>query len=891
MNNSCFRFIVLYLLFFNANILYGQNKLIDSSIFNRWPNIQSPLITSDGKYVLYIIENISINKNEIIIRSISTNWLIKLTVPSGSLITEFTPDNKRALFLAQGDSLCIMELGKYYKYIPQVNSFSIPKNGNGEWVAIKKSNQDDELLILNLNTQKSFTYKNVNYYHFSNNGKSIIIKQNSMNKESIVWLNLNDGYLNKIWEGENAGSLTLDDEGGKLAFLSTNRFKGEKSVLLIYYNYLENKLDTIIENKSNDLLRDFKIERINFFLFNAEYLIVSLKEKNEIQNKADDLGLKVWNYMDTKLQSQQIKELYSKSYLATIQIKQKNIVRLQEDNENLNYYITPDMTSDLALFTQTQGDCGKNEDEWNSSCIKSWFLINIKSGTRKRINAFDLNNQKTEYKISPLGKYILYYKDDDYYCYNTSNGEIRNISKNIKTDWNVAENLNKKGPLAFNNPRGIAGWFEGDEEVLLYDHYDIWRVDLTGDKAPTNVTNGYGFSHNTVFSIIETPGPTVFNIRQTILLSAFNILNKQNGFFKKKIGVNGNPDLLTMGPYIYYLPLYGINNRNGLHPIKAAKSNTYIVRRESSTESPNYSVTNDFIKFKSISNIYPEKGFNWLKSELHTWTMPDGKITQGILYKPQDFDSTKKYPIIFDIYEKKSDILNAYIKPEPLCNGCSANTPLLVSNGYLVFMPDINFELNNTGESALNAILSATNYIQQFPWVDTSKMGIQGCSFGGYETNYIITHSNIFAAACTAAGVSDLISNFGTLREDSYSYQGLNQYRFDKMIWESPDLFVKNSPVFWVNKVTTPLLLFHTTYDEGVNFNQAIEFFTALRRLGKRVWLLEYSNGNHGVHGLSAEDFSIRMFQFFDHYLKLKQAPIWMTQGIKAKDIGVNKGL
>jgi dipeptidyl aminopeptidase/acylaminoacyl peptidase len=312
----------------------------------------------------------------------------------------------------------------------------------------------------------------------------------------------------------------------------------------------------------------------------------------------------------------------------------------------------------------------------------------------------------------------------------------------------------------------------------------------------------------------------------------------------------------------------------------------------SATESPNYFSTTDFKNFTRLSDLHPEKNYNWLTTELLTWKTLDGSFSQGVLYKPENFDPHKKYPVIFHYYQILSDGLNAYLKPEP--SDGRLHIPWFVSNGYLVFTPDIHFKIGEPGNSAYNAVISAANYLSKMPFIDAKKMGIQGISFGGFQTNYLVTHTNIFAAACSASGATDLIGKYGSLKEESTSSQGYyetGQGRIGATLWQRPDLYIKNSPVLRADKVITPFLIFHTTNDSGVLFPQAIEFFTALRRLGKKVWMLEYNEGDHGVSGKSAADFSIRLGQFFDHYLKGALPPKWMTQGIPAKMKGIENGL
>jgi dipeptidyl aminopeptidase/acylaminoacyl peptidase len=307
----------------------------------------------------------------------------------------------------------------------------------------------------------------------------------------------------------------------------------------------------------------------------------------------------------------------------------------------------------------------------------------------------------------------------------------------------------------------------------------------------------------------------------------------------------------------------------------------YLVARSTATESVNYFVTTDFIKFKRLTYNFPEKSYNWLSTELVKWTTPEGKQLDGILYKPEDFDPRKKYPVIFYFYRKASSNLNSYMLPLE-CPGCIIDIPSYVSNGYLVFTPDIYFIKGKTGQSALSAISSAVSKLKELFYVNGSKIGIQGCSFSGFTTNYILTHSTLFAAACSASGLTDLISGYNSINSGLIKQSQFESgaYQIGGTLWEVPQNYIENTPVLFTNRLTTPLLMMHTTADVSIPFSNALELFLAAKRLGKKVWMLQYGGGNsHTLEGIEGRDFMLRMKQFFDFYLKDSLPPKWMLYG------------
>jgi dipeptidyl aminopeptidase/acylaminoacyl peptidase len=373
------------------------------------------------------------------------------------------------------------------------------------------------------------------------------------------------------------------------------------------------------------------------------------------------------------------------------------------------------------------------------------------------------------------------------------------------------------------------------------------------------------------------------------MLTAFSHDSQESGFFSKRIDEKGDPLLLTMGPYNYQIIAVA-----DVDSARSGGTSAYLVSRESVSDSRNLLVTTNFKTFAAVSDVHPERNYNWLTAELMKWTLPDGSSNLGVLYKPENFDPTKKYPVIFYYYEILSNELYKYKVPAPASG--RMDIPTFVSNGYLVFTPDIHYKVGHPMMSAVDAVDSAAEYLATKPWADGSKFGLQGISFGGIETNYIVAHSHLFAAANAASGIADFDSGYDSIAGNGSSLQVMyewTQMRIGATLWQRPDLYLENSAVMHADDVTTPLLIMHTDKDGVCLFPQAVEFFTALRRLGKKVWMLEYEDYDHGLPDESpaAADFTIRLSQFFDYYLKGALPPRWMTVGIPARLKRIDAGL
>jgi dipeptidyl aminopeptidase/acylaminoacyl peptidase len=291
-----------------------------------------------------------------------------------------------------------------------------------------------------------------------------------------------------------------------------------------------------------------------------------------------------------------------------------------------------------------------------------------------------------------------------------------------------------------------------------------------------------------------------------------------------------------------------------------------------------------------ISDTNPQqKEYLWGTVELVTWKAADGKPIEGLLYKPENFDPGKKYPMLVYYYERNSDLLHQYTPPAP--SASSINRTYCVSNGYLVFIPDIRYRIGHPGRSAMDCIIPGVKALIKSGFVDSSRIGIQGQSWGGYQTAFLITQTSMFRCAFAGAAVSNMTSAYGGIRWESGRVREMlyekSQSRIGATLWERPDLYIENSPLFHADRVTTPLLLMHNDNDGAVPWYQGIEFFTALRRLNKPVWMLVYNNEEHNlVQTKNRKDLSTRMMQFFDHFLKGAPMPVWMSRGLPA----INKG-
>lgn len=849
----------------------GSKPPVDLSVLGKFPAISGATLSNDGNYVIYSVNNPATFTNTSYLQSLQSDWNIKL----GAVACQFTADNKYVIYQEGKDSLALLLLAnKQAEHLVNISSYKV--SDDGKWIAYVTSQK--KLILKNLDTKKEQSLEEATDYFFSPTG--IFIQSLQGGNYSLSLFTFNDNAPRPIWKGQEAekpGNYTFSKDGKMLAYVTENK-TGKK--LWSYKTGTDGAVEIAGQELSN-VSADLFFNGINFkgFTDDGSGLFIELKEKKSVTPVK---SVDIWSTADTRLQSEQLKQLKPKTFIALVSIATNKIIQLEKINDKLI-----SVAGDYVLVANIKGDASFDEWYWNKAIKSEVWLISLKEGTRNIIADSLPSALAMSYWLSPTGKYVIYYDagKKNYFSYETATGIKKNITQNVNAEWTKYDKRDIKMGKYMPIFSGSAGWLKDDKAIILYSQCDIYLCDPSGKSAPINLTNGLGKKNNIEFRL-AIENSQVFNDGETIYLSAFNRINKKDGFYKVELGKNKSPELLTVESAIYkgtwederFIPVY---------PVKAKDAQVYVVRKMTASESPNYYWTADFRDFHKITDIHPEKHYNWLTTELINWKTTDGKSCQGILYKPQDFDPAKKYPVIFHYYERVTEALNIFISPD-ISHG-ELNIPFFVSNGYLVFTPDFVYEQGHPGNSVLNIAVSAAQHLSKLPYVDSKHIGLQGHSRGGWETNYLITHTSIFAAAVSASGMSNYISLFNGIRSfrNGISRQSaFEQYyqRIGATLWDKPELFIENSPVFKVNKITTPVLMMCNKEDDDVPFEQGIEFFTALRRSGKKAWLLQYDEGDHMVFGDDAKDFTRRMLQFFDCYLKNEKPPKWMLDGVPARE-------
>ena len=513
---------------------------------------------------------------------------------------------------------------------------------------------------------------------------------------------------------------------------------------------------------------------------------------------------------------------------------------------------------------------------WLGEAAKDLAVVDIQTG---KVTPFKKEIVTTP-RISPNGKYAYGYSEADttLWVYHIITGVFSLMNtRGVSIFYDEMHDLPGRP-----NSYGIAGWTANDEDLILYDRYDIWKWSPLKSKTPVRLTNGR--ASQMIHRYIHTD-------REHDNISATDLWL-----------VHVTDDVSKSSKYAWYSPVAMTIDSGDLLPYqftrsvtKARTTDSFLFTKENFTTFPDLEISNDRLKTShKISNANPQqKEYRWGTIEIYEWMDWDSVMRRGLLVKPHGFDPLRSYPTIVNFYERYTDALHHHPTPEP--HRSTINYAFYASRGYVIFNPDISYQIGLPGESAYKIVMSGVQSLVKNRIADPENLGLQGHSWGGYQIAYIVTRTDMFKCAEAGASVVNMTSAYGGIRWGTglarmFQYEQA-QSRLGKSLWEDPQRYIANSPLFKIDKIETPLLLLHNDEDAAVPFEQGIEFYLALRRLGKKAWLLNYRGEPHWpVKWHNRKDFQIRMSQFFDHYLKGAPMPRWMETGIPALQRGIDRG-
>ncbi|MCR4410099.1 MAG: prolyl oligopeptidase family serine peptidase [Candidatus Saccharicenans sp.] len=738
----------------------------------------------------------------------------------------------------------------------------------------KKKEPGTELVIRNLETNETISVQEVSEYTWSKNGRYLAYAVSSKKPEDdgAFILDPSSGKTIALLKGQgHYVKLAFDERGQQLAFLSDRDSYQEKASPYKLYLWQEKmaaavevagpKTTALPPGHSPSENREPSFSRDGSLLF---FGYAPVPEPAP-EDAPEPVKVDIWSWTDPELQPMQkvrADEEKKKNFLAVCHLntKDKKMVRLASED-----------LPEIRLSDDSQKALGSNPlpyrqlVSWDRS-YSDYYLVDIKTGARTKI----LEKFPSSVSFSPGGNYLVYYDDqtDAWYTYRLADGRRFDLTSRLGVNFFREEWDTPSEPPAY----GLAGWTENDASVLIYDRYDLWEIKPDGSSAKV-LTGKYGRENKVNFRYLRLdPEEKAISLKKPLILLGTNEITKASGFFRLDVGRGDKPEKL-----IYMDKLLG-----GLQ--KAKKADRYVFTIQTFEEFPDLWVSGpDFGNARKVSQANPQQAeYLWGQAELITYLNADGKELQAVLIKPENFDPKQKYPLMVYIYERLSDQLHRYYAPGP---GTNINFTRYVSNGYVILMPDIVYEVGYPGLSSLKCVVPAVETVVGMGFIDPRRIGIQGHSWGGYQITYLITRTNIFAACEAGAAVSNMVSAYGGIRwgtgmSRAFQYEK-TQSRIGTPPWERALQFIENSPIFWVERVQTPYLTIHNDEDDAVPWYQGIEFFTALRRLGKPAWMFVFNGEKHGLRQRENQKYwTVHLDEFFDHYLKGAPQPEWMKKGV-----------
>ncbi|WP_421918759.1 alpha/beta hydrolase family protein [Marinifilum sp.] len=916
-----------------VNLSANAQKIpLKHSDYDNWKNLKNQQISANGEWISYEV-NPQKGDGFLYLYQVKTKTLDSI---ARGYEAEFSPASKVLTFKikAQYDTLRQAKLNKVDKKdlpkdsigiwnlkskrilkVAKLKSFQMPEE-KGEWMAyhlempkekkgslakdslkakpsIKKGSKRKDkikkgkLVIKNFVNDNEFEFDNVTDYALARNGNAVSFIQSVGDSIQTALVKIFHGKsekVNQVFEKEGkADKATISANGDQISFIFSADTTKNKCFEL-YYGDVNSNSKRIVDTLSQQIQDNWTVSENGdiYFSRNGENLFFGVAPKPEKEVKdtlldEEKYHLDVWNWKDPLLQPQQkvqAEKEMKRSWLAVYHTKEGKLLQLANqqmrrvdlyDHGNMKWALGSSALPYQQLISW---------DGW----YKDYYLVNAKTGKKELV----LKKKNSEVGISPAQKYMIWYETQDsiWYSYQIETKKIRALTKKIKANFYNETHDTPNDP----KPYGVVGWTKDDKRVIIQDRYDFWMIDPAGIKPAVNLTNAYGRRKHIRFDYLKLDDEERFvDLKKPVLLGAFHELNKKSGIYL--LQEEDNPKEVLFEDARFY------------EPIKAKSANQLLFKRSTFVDFPNLYTSNlSLTNQVQVSDANPQqKSFNWGSVDLVDWISGDGEKLQGLLYKPEDFDPKKKYPMLVYFYERTSDALHAYHTPQP--NRSIINPSYCVSNGYLIFMPDITYhKVGYPGESAYSSVVTGTlAMMNRYDFIDKENIALQGQSWGGYQIAYLITRTDLFKCAMAGAPVSNMTSAYGGIRWESgmsrmFQYER-TQSRIGGTLWNSTLQYIENSPVFFAPKIKTPLLMMHNDNDGAVPWYQGIELFVAMRRLQKPCWMLTYNKEAHNLKKRpNRMDLSIRTMQFFDYYLKGEPAPLWMTDGIPALKKGKMDG-
>jgi len=472
------------------------------------------------------------------------------------------------------------------------------------------------------------------------------------------------------------------------------------------------------------------------------------------------------------------------------------------------------------------------------------------------------------FSISPDGKQLCFRASGaaetgfDVYVVNIGGGEVRNLTRFAAQASD--EQTAKKYRWYFSS---LLLWDHEAQNIYFLVNGVLWRASPRENTASEFAR----IDGRRIRQLIAQPGAVIsvtHGGRSTIVI-ARDDFEKRDGFYKIDL-MSGQVTRLLERKECYTCDA---GPRGYLAAVTTNARSIVYTSQDAQHASDLWMSDVDFLKPIRLTGMNPElEKYAMGVGQLIDWLDDDGERLHGALLLPSNYQEGNRYPLIVLQYggETVSEALRRF-------GGFEAgmdylNVQLLTTRGYAVLMPDAPQHLGTPMLDLAKTVLPGVNKVVEMGIADPNRLGLMGHSYGGYSTLALLVQTKRFKAAMEADGTGNLVSAYGELKKDGTAF-GTSSETGQQLVggspWQHRDRYIENSPVFYLDRMETPLLIIHGSEDTTVAPFLGDEVFVNLRRLGKIVEYARYDGEGHiAMNYWNQVDIANRMIIWFDKYLK-----------------------
>ena len=865
-------------------------SVIDSTAYTKWYRAEDVTLSDNGRWVKY---RYAYNNNDEKNKE-SRNRFYFWSNQNGK--TRTLDSISSPSFFAGGDWICYTDCRTAYKdkkfFMDLRSGKKLPWKQKGSprcdqnLPLVSYRNKDKATVFLDLRSKDIIVYKEMGPYQLLENGKKVLYINKAKDATTLCYGDLYKPATHKVIFKDSEKLLSrFDYIRGNGAF--EIEYKSNDVTYSRYYTFdvHTGKVTMLTDTKEWNIPAETyqKVSDIRK-LGNGTVWELRIgekrqrnKDKKEEAKVDSTFSLQLWSWNDPVIQSEQEKGGYREErpepdrYI--YDTKNGHLQRILDGKFGTYEY----QKTDVPAYMLVMDDFAfKATENWRHMDRKDLAIVDLATG---KMNYFS-KQQIQRPTWSRNGEYVIFYDDyaKDWKRYEPKSQKIESISTAIPYPvYNELYDLPHAEP-----PYGLAGWSEDGKKAYIYDRFDIWEVNMDDLSHPVCYTKGLGRKDNLVLRFMSVNYEDNFTVpaKGTMPLHITNWTTREHGL--GQITSSGKLKKNLYGDFDFQLPAATADRRY------------ILLSRQSFSEGRNMWVFDTRSnKCKKVTNANPNhNGYPWGSVKIVQWKNFAGKINQGLVYFPAGYEEGKEYPMVVNYYETHASEKHVYYMPD----WCSAmlDLPTFLSHGYIVFKPDVYFKTGYPAQSTYDAVVSGVEYLVKEGIATPGRIGVQGHSWSGCTVANLITMTDIFSCASIGAGVVNMTEAYSALRIGSgntrmFMYEDW-QSRIGKSLWEDPEAYLRNSAIFRADRIKTPVLIMHNDKDEAVEFHEGRNLYMAMRRLQKPAWLLNYEGEGHFIWNPAAQrDWSRRMLQFFDHYLKDAGTPRWMKEGINVNEKNIDR--